>query len=427
MQSGSVGLSQKLSRPIDGASLVAASPQGSLGKWTQISVHNKDGLASVVNECVAARAAILTGPYRALPRAANDDREFVFVDMTGAKLILDHEPQDQVISVQTGITLQELNAYLMPFGQWFPVSAPADSTLIDIINRGDGGLLEHGFGAVRDLILGLELVTGSGAAIKSGGKVVKNVTGYDTTKLFVGSHATLAIAHAAHLRLFARPEGSVNVIFNSPNPQDLLLIANDLIGADLSLTCVELIDFGAILLNPRLSESTLKFVQRLKPYGLLVRVSGHDDLLKEILPQVRSFKKESVANVEIPIANADNLIELCSVPRYPSLELSASVSEMTYIFNEWWCSVGSPFFQYRPATGRTFFYPRDLNLYIELTESLRSFLVKKGAPSTVAFAATEYEYEIEYLAPDVKEIGQIKAAIKERFDPSQCLNPLAAL
>jgi hypothetical protein len=427
MQSGSIGLSQKLSRSIDGASVVATSPPGSAEKWTEISISHEQALASVLRDCAAARAAVLTGANRPLPRAANQQREYVFLDLSAANQILHHQPEDQVISVQTGITLQELNGYLMPYGQWFPVSAPGQTTLLDLINRGNGGLLEHGFGAIRDLILGLELVTGGGASIKSGGIVVKNVTGYDTTKLFVGSHATLAIAHAAHLRLYARPAQNVSVLFHSPKPEDLLFVANDLIGADLSLSCCELIDLRAVKSSTMVSESNVKLAQQWGDYGLLVRVFGHEELLKEILPQIRAFKIDSSMNSEISLEDANNLSEICSIARYPSLELSASVSQMNILLKEWWSENNSPVLQYRPATGRATFYPQEATTHVELTESLRFYLSKKAAPNTVAISAGELEYEIDYLGSDIKKIGHIKASLKERFDPSRCLNPLAVL
>lgn len=427
MQSGSLGLSQKLSRPIDGASVVASSAPGSGVKWTQMAISHAEGLVSVVQAAAASRAGVLSGAGRAIPASRANEREFVFLDVTPMNSVLHHEPQDQVISVQTGITLHELNRYLAPFAQWFPVHADKDTTLLELINRGDGGTDEHGFGAVRDLVLGLDSVTGGGVAIKSGGMVVKNVTGYDTTKLLVGSHGTLALAYAAHLRLYARPEKSAAIVFHGAKPEELLLLASDLIGADLSLACCELFDLSDLKTSPKLPESTVKIFQRFNEYGLLVRVSGHEELLKELIPQIRNFKRDGTSNAEVSFEDAETLIQILSSRRYPALEISASLSEINTILSDFLTASGSPPFQYRPSTGRAFFYPKDLSALMELNESLRSFLVRKGAPKTVAVAATDLEYEIEYLGSDIKKLTQIKASIKERFDPSGCLNPLAVL
>ncbi|MFN8553885.1 MAG: FAD-binding oxidoreductase [Candidatus Obscuribacterales bacterium] len=427
MQSGSVGLSQKLSKAIDGASVVATSASGDAGRWTQMSISHARGLAEVLKASASTAAAVLTGPARTVPASRLDDREFVFVDLSSMNRILHHEPQDQVISVETGITLHELNAYLTPFGQWFPVSAQPQTSLLDLINRGDGGPLEHGFGAVRDLVLGLDAITGSGIEIKTGGIVVKNVTGYDTTKLIVGSHGTLALPYAAHLRLYARPEKTAAVIFHGASAQDLLLLAGDLIGADLSLVCCELLDLSIVRDSAVLSDGTAKLAQRWNKFGLIVRVAGHDELIKELIPQIRAFKREGTTNSELSFDDAEALLQICAAPAFPRLELSASVSEFSLLLADWLRAAPDQTFQYRVSTGRVLLYARDLTQLYELNDSLRSFLLRKSAPHTVAMAASELEYEIEYLGADIKKISQIKASLKERFDPSGCLNPLAVL
>lgn len=435
MQSGSVGLSQKLSRPIDGASVVATSAPGSACRWTQMLISQPAGLTAVMLASTSTRSGVLTGKGVEIPLSRQDEREFVFVDVSAMNNILHHEPQDQVVSVQTGITLQELNAYLATYGQFFPVCAPGETTLLALINCGDGGPLEHGYGPVRDLVLGLDCITGGGTSIKSGGIVVKNVTGYDTTKLIVGSHGTLALPYAAHLRLFARPEKTASLIFHAGKPEDLLLLAGDLIGADLALVCCELLDLTALKSSSQeragarfqLPDLTVKLAQRISNYALIVRLAGHEELVKELIPQVRNCKRDGTTNLELSVEDAEALIQFCAMQKYPRLELSASLSEFQSLLSEWLPGGNSTAFQYRPSTGRAFFYALDLSALIELNDSLKSYLVRKGAPDTVAMAASELEYEIEYLGADIKKISQIKASLKERFDPSGCLNPLAVL
>lgn len=427
MQSGSSGLSQKLSKLIDGASVVASSsPQNGAG-WTQMSVTEVNGLASIIQASASTGSGVLTGSARPLPSSRDSEREYVFVDLSPMNAVIHHEPQDQVISVQTGMTLRELNGYLAQYGQWFPVSAPAETTLLDLINRGDGGTLEHGFGSVRDLVLGLDSITGGGTQIKSGGIVVKNVTGYDTTKLLVGSLGTLALSYAAHLRLYARPEKNAAVIFHGKNVQDLLLLSSDLIGADLTLACCELFDLAALKNTSALPESTAKLAQRWNDFGLIVRLAGPEELIKELIPQIRSFKRDDTTNSELSFEDAEAILGICSAPRYPRLELSASLSECQSLLAEWLPANVSAQFQYRPATGRLYLYAADLSTLLNMNDSLKSYLQRRGAPNTVAMSASDLEYEIEYLGADIKKLSQIKASLKERFDPSGCLNPLAVL
>ena len=371
---------------------------------TRISVSSQEALSKVVQQANAAGAAILTG--RAPPDSvALEDREYIFIDMSSSRRVLEHEPQDQVISVETGITLGELDEYLKPHGQWFPVSAPPALTLLDVINSGNGGLLEHGFGAVRDLVLGAVVVTGQGIVIKSGGKVVKNVTGYDSTKLFVGSRATLGIAHAAHLRLFARPEKTAGMVFCSDDPVALLKFASALIGTGLPLSCLELIEMPS-------------------QYALFVQISGHEDLIKEIVPQLHALKEKNIQDGDLTENAALELLTLCSTPRYPAIELSASISEMTDLLEEWWMQAGKPSLQLRPGNGRVSFFadPKDSRF-----ESLGSYLEAKKSPSTVALASSEFEYKVKCVDENSSTINQIKKSIKDQFDPAGCLNPLVTL
>src|SRR6476646_4907058 len=97
---------------------------------------------------------------------------------------------------------------------WRAVDPPGrpDRTLGSIIATGTSGPLRHGFGPVRDHVLGCTVVTGDGRIVKPGSRVVKNVAGYDLTKLHVGSFGGFGIVTEAHLRLRALPRADVTAI-----------------------------------------------------------------------------------------------------------------------------------------------------------------------------------------------------------------------
>ena len=148
--------------------------------------------------------AIVSPP---LPQLGSTSPEsLAFLDLSEIASIIEHRRADQVISLETGMTLSRLDEILCANEQWWPVAMPGESTVYDVIACGDGGALEHSAGGPRNLILGLHTAMPNGQCIKSGGKVVKNVTGYDMTKLFIGTHGALGIPVSAHLRLAARPQ-----------------------------------------------------------------------------------------------------------------------------------------------------------------------------------------------------------------------------
>lgn len=137
----------------------------------------------------------------------------VWLDLSGLKQVRKYNPADLVITVETGITWGELTGTLAKEGHGLPLTYPDEMLLADIL-AGDLAAPEAGFaGYPRDYVLGLEVATADGAMTKCGGEVVKNVTGYDLNKLYVGSHHTLAVMTAASLKLAVRPETDHTLVY----------------------------------------------------------------------------------------------------------------------------------------------------------------------------------------------------------------------
>lgn len=130
--------------------------------------------------------------------------------------IVDYVPGDLTITVRSGTTLEEIRNATEAEGQWLPLEpfGTADGTVGATIATGSFGPLAHGFGRARDLVLGLEFVTGEGKVVRGGGRVVKNVAGFDLVRLLTGSWGTLGIITEATLRLYARPSRPVTVALN---------------------------------------------------------------------------------------------------------------------------------------------------------------------------------------------------------------------
>lgn len=119
---------------------------------------------------------------------------------------------DLVATVQAGITWDDLRGGLAERGVWLAIDPPGTRrTLGSVIATASAGPLRSGFGGVRDHLLGINLVTGDGRVIRAGGRVVKNVAGFDLTKLATGSFASFGIVTAAHLRLRAVPRADLTL------------------------------------------------------------------------------------------------------------------------------------------------------------------------------------------------------------------------
>jgi glycolate oxidase FAD binding subunit len=125
----------------------------------------------------------------------------VVVDMTRMSRVIEHAAGDLVVRVEAGITLASLREALAEAGQRLALDGPAPATIGGVIATGTAGPLRLRYGTPRDLLIGITVVRPDGRVARSGGKVVKNVAGYDIGKLFAGSHGTLGLITEATFRL----------------------------------------------------------------------------------------------------------------------------------------------------------------------------------------------------------------------------------
>lgn len=128
--------------------------------------------------------------------------------------IIEYTPADLTITVEAGATLGAVQAALRAQGQWLPWDppVPATATIGGLLAAGASGPLRLGYGTPRDWVLGMRMALGDGRLVKSGGKVVKNVAGYDTHKLHIGALGTLGVILEATFKLVPLPEHSVTLL-----------------------------------------------------------------------------------------------------------------------------------------------------------------------------------------------------------------------
>lgn len=134
-------------------------------------------------------------------------RAEVIVDMTRMDRVLEHAAADQVLRVQAGVKLDELQEELAASNQMLAIDPPErGATIGGVVAANASGPLRLRYGTIRDLIIGIRVVLSDGTVAKAGGKVVKNVAGYDLSKLFTGSLGTLGVIAEANFRLHPIPE-----------------------------------------------------------------------------------------------------------------------------------------------------------------------------------------------------------------------------
>jgi glycolate dehydrogenase FAD-binding subunit len=160
---------------------------------------------------------------------ASEERTTVSIGRSGgdvvlstAKLdhLLEHEAGDLTCLVEAGVRLSELDRALTQHGQMFALDPPGDPTIGACLAANLSGPRRHRYGTMRDLVIGVTVVLGDGTVASSGGKVVKNVAGYDLGKLYCGSEGRLGLIARVALRLHPRPASSRTVISSAETPED---------------------------------------------------------------------------------------------------------------------------------------------------------------------------------------------------------------
>jgi len=145
------------------------------------------------------------------------EREDIVLSTRGLDRIVDYTPEDQVVVVEAGMTLHALQTELAEHGQRLAIESLAgdDVTIGGMLATNAYGPSALRYGTLKDLIVGVELVRADGVVARAGGKVVKNVAGFDVSKLIVGSLGTLAIITKATFRVHPLPESVRRLAFSA--------------------------------------------------------------------------------------------------------------------------------------------------------------------------------------------------------------------
>src|SRR5208282_5204895 len=160
----------------------------------------------------AGLAVVPRGAGTGLSWGAPPVRCDLVVDLRSMDQVIEHAAGDLVARVQAGATIGQLATVLASAGQQLALDAPEDATVGGVVATGTAGPRRFRYGAPRDLLIGLTVVRADGVIAHSGGKVVKNVAGYDLGKLFSGSQGTLGLITEATFRLHPRPAAVAWVI-----------------------------------------------------------------------------------------------------------------------------------------------------------------------------------------------------------------------
>jgi glycolate oxidase FAD binding subunit len=193
----------------------------------------------------AGKHVVVVGDGSKLGLGNPPERVDLIVSTRRMDRVLEHAAGDLVVKVEAGARLTDLQAALAPAGQWLALDPPEPgATVGGVVAANASGPRRLRYGTVRDLIIGITVVLADGTVAHAGGKVVKNVAGYDLAKLFCGSLGTLGLIAEATFRLHPRPAAAAVVTLGVSGPEQVGAAVQRLLRSTLVPSAVELVWYG---------------------------------------------------------------------------------------------------------------------------------------------------------------------------------------
>jgi glycolate oxidase FAD binding subunit len=215
------------------------------------------------------------------------------LDLSGMNRLLEYEPQDLTLGAEPGVTFAELARHLRENGQFLPLASPFPdrATLGGIVAVNADTPFRYAHGTARDFLLGAEFVTGEGVVSKSGGRVVKNVTGYDLHKLLIGSLGTLAVMTRLNFRTFPLPPGQKMFVAAFGEAAGAFAFCRKIASSALQPRIVDVLDPGA-------AELFSAAASLLLPEGCwlaVIEAAGHNAVLERHARDLSAMSREAGA------------------------------------------------------------------------------------------------------------------------------------
>jgi glycolate oxidase FAD binding subunit len=328
----------------------------------------------------------------------------------GLSGIVEYEPGDLTLTAKAGTTLDEIDRVTAPQGQWLTLDPPGDASRATIgatVATASYGPLAHHFGTPRDLTLGVEFVTGVGDIVRGGGRVVKNVAGFDLTRLVTGAWGSLGVLTEATVRLRALPAVESTLVVDVPeNVQEIERVRA-------GLRRLPFIPLAAALLDATIA---ISLVDAAHGAALLVRLGGNEEAVRAQREQLRTLGdvREADGNVWQKLRIAE-----------PSRAAAVRLSRKPSLFAETWSDasrialrVPGAFALGDPGRGT-------VRLVLPLgNDSAESDL---SAILDIPFDGSRIYERLparlwSALAPQIAH-GRLERDIKAAFDPHHVLNP----
>jgi glycolate oxidase FAD binding subunit len=371
-----------------------------------------DEVAACLKLCAEAGLAVVpVGNMTRLESGNPLRRADVVLSLSRMRRIVDYSPPDLTATVEAGLTLREFNTLASESRQWLPLDPPGltSATLGAIAACNSSGALRLGFGTPRDYVIGLKLAHADGTQSKSGGRVVKNVAGYDLNKLYVGSYGTLAIITELTFKLRPLPERDATILITAKYRGPLFQFARRILESELQPASVVLarglissVDDALLIQfidNKAAVEYQLDWINRAIDESLQATELG-DKNAEWVWRSLDDLDQRTIGvRLSVPLMSVPEQFEKALLTHF---ECVASADVGTGII--------------RLA------FDGENREVIDQVRSLRANIAASGGTLFVEKAPPEIRRETDAWG-DAGATTSLMRSIKEKFDPQSILNP----
>ncbi|HEU5015736.1 MAG TPA: FAD-binding oxidoreductase [Roseiflexaceae bacterium] len=328
--------------------------------------------------------------------------------------VLIHEPDDLTISVEAGMTMQALRTHLSQQGQMLPLDPPLPdrATIGGLIATATDGPRRLGYGTLRDLLIGIAVVEASGRVSRGGGMVVKNVSGFDMMKLYLGSFGTLAIIVSANFKLLPLPRFRATQCCRFQSAEAAWQFADALHGSQLTPTAAEY-----------LNASALAAIGMDGACGMLARAEGIEAAVERHMRELNGLAARYGAAVERRDDDADLWARVADLPQTADIAHDEAVIKTTTLPSDTAAAIERLEAWGRHAGCAPIISARALNgvIYARLRPVVEAGMSELAAMPGVRWIAAGVPHGPRWgAAPSTIATMQ---RIKQEFDPLHVLNP----
>jgi glycolate oxidase FAD binding subunit len=413
---------------------------------------NSEEVAEIVKFAASEKLALVaTGARTKLSIGYAPSRYDLALDMTRLNKVIAYDPGDLTLSVEAGVPLAKLAQVLAEHRQFLPLALPfsAHTTVGGVIASGVDSPLRQFYGTARDFLLGMEFVTGEGVAAKSGGRVVKNVTGYDIHKLMIGALGTLGVITRVNFKTFPMPlerRGYVVRFLSAEHAFDSChrFAQSPLAPLTMEILSPQVADLFAGPAAQRLAEAPLpKHIFETGEWTVVVSYAGNEKVMERFVAElartsepidirgITLFTEETLPPVWncqrefIPIALASSpattIVKISVLPTRMKDALAA-VRQAAETHDLRWAAVaralGIIYFAILPSD-----HTEDCRQRVaSATTTIQEACAKLAGHATIPWSPAEWKSMLQIWGPARQDFPQMQK-VKSVFDPQNILSP----